>query len=72
MTVPFASHQLEGRRSSTVIGILIILREAVLACVLHSSQPAGTGFGGRVLAVSSVTAVMGLRELWGDVLGHSL
>jgi hypothetical protein len=36
------------------------------------AQPAGTGFGGRVLAVSAVTAVMGPRELWGDVLGHSL
>lgn len=41
MTVPFASHQLEGRRSSTVIGILIISREAVLACVLHSSSCGG-------------------------------
>ena len=41
MTVPFASHQLEGTRSSTVIGILIIWREAVLACVLSSSSCGG-------------------------------
>ena len=70
MTVPFASHQLEGRRSSTVIGILNIWREAVLACVLHSSS----GGGEAVYYYDSRSSSTGGRQLeleWKGCLGAS-